>query len=64
MKTRLHKGYQVGAMTHKVHLDGDNLGSYLTGQAAKSPRGSFFYINDDQQLIGLRYNNWKLVFME
>jgi len=25
---------------------------------------SFLYINDDQQLTGLRYDNWKLVFME
>jgi arylsulfatase A-like enzyme len=37
---------------------------YLTGQVAKSPRESFFYINDDQQLTGLHYDNWKLVFME
>ena len=51
-------------MTYKVHLDGDNLVPYLTGQAPKSPRESFFYVNDDQQLTGLRYDNWKLVFME
>ena len=50
--------------TYKVHLDGDNLVPYLTGQAAKSPRESFLYINDDQQLTGLRYDNWKFVFME
>ena len=30
----------------------------------KSPRESFLYCNDDQQLTGLRYDNWKLVFME
>jgi len=51
-------------MTYKVHLDGDNLVPYLTGQVAKSPRESFLYINDDQQLVALRYDNWKLVFME
>ena len=51
-------------MTYKVHLDGDNLVPYLTGQVAKSPRESFLYVNDDQQLVGLRYDNWKLVFME
>jgi arylsulfatase len=37
---------------------------YLTGQAAKSPRESFLYINDDQQVTGLRYDNWEFVFME
>jgi arylsulfatase len=61
---KLLKGYQVGTMTYKVHLDGYNLVPYLTGQTAKSPREWFLYINDDQQLTGLRYDNWKLVFME
>jgi arylsulfatase len=64
VKEELLKGYKVGDMTYKVHLDGDNLVPYLTGQVQKSPRESFFYINDDQQLTGLRYDNWKLVFLE
>lgn len=64
IKEELLKGYKAGDMTYKVHLDGDNLVPYLTGQSAKSPRESFFYINDDQQLVGLRYDNWKFVFME
>ncbi len=61
---KLLKGYKVGDMTYKVHLDGYNLVPYLTGQAEKSPRESFIYCNDDQQVTGLRYDNWKLVFME
>ena len=61
---KLLKGYQVGGMTYKVHLDGYNLVPHLTGQVDKSPRESFLYINDDQQLTGLRYDNWKFVFME
>jgi len=61
---KLAKGYQVGGMTYKVHLDGYNQVPYLTGQAQKSPRDSFLYINDDQQVTGLRYDNWKFVFME
>jgi arylsulfatase A-like enzyme len=64
IKEELLKGYKAGDMTYKVHLDGDNLVPYLTGQVDKSPRESFLYINDDQQLVGLRYDNWKLVFME
>lgn len=64
IKEELMKGYKVGDMTYKVHLDGDNLVPYLTGQVAESPRVSFLYINDDQQLTSLRYDNWKLVFME
>ena len=64
VKEELLKGYKVGDMTYKVHLDGDNIVPYLTGQVAKSPRVSFFYVNDDQQLTGLRYDNWKLIFLE
>ena len=64
IKNELAKGYKVGDATYKVHLDGDNLAPYLTGQSPKSPRESFLYINDDQQLTGLRYDNWKLVFSE
>jgi arylsulfatase len=61
---KLLKGYKVGATTYKVHLDGYNLVPFLTGQAEKSPREWFLYVNDDQQMTGLRYSNWKLVFLE
>jgi arylsulfatase A-like enzyme len=64
VKEKLKKGHTIGDTTYKVHLDGDNLVPYLTGQADKSPRESFIYCNDDQQVTGLRFDNWKLVFME
>jgi arylsulfatase A-like enzyme len=64
VKDKLLKGYKVGDMTYKVYLDGFNLVPYLSGQAPKSPRESFLYVNDDQQLTGMRYDNWKFVFME
>src|SRR6476619_2064488 len=47
---KLLKGYRVGDTTYKVHLDGYNLVPYLTGAADKSPRESFVYCNDDQQV--------------
>jgi arylsulfatase len=61
---KLLKGDKIGDASYRVHLDGFNLVPYLTGQTEKSPRESFLYCNDDQQLTGLRYDNWKLVFME
>ena len=61
---KLLAGYKIGDMTYKVHLDGYNLVPYLTGQAEKSPRENFLYINDDQQVTALRYDNWKIVFEE
>jgi arylsulfatase A-like enzyme len=64
LNDKLLKGYKPGAMNYKIHLDGYNLVPYLTGQTDKSPRNSFIYVNDDQQVTALRYDNWKLVFLE
>ncbi len=61
---KLLKGYKLGDTTFKVHLDGYNLVPYLTGEAKESPRNSFIYCNDDQQLTAMRYDNWKIVFLE
>ncbi|PIB37475.1 arylsulfatase [Reichenbachiella sp. 5M10] len=61
---KLLKGHKADGKTFKVHLDGYNILPYLTGKEERSPRESFFYFNDDGQLVGLRYENWKLVFME
>ena len=64
VKEQLAKGMKVGDATFKVHLDGYNLLPYLTGQVPKSPRVEFFNFNDDSDLVGLRYDNWKFVFAE
>ena len=64
IKEKLQKGYKVGNKKFKVYLDGYNLLPYLTGQEPKSPRDEFFYFSDDGDLTGLRYDNWKFVFME
>ena len=47
-----------------MHIDGYNLLPYLTGQEKKSPRKGFIYFSDDGDLVGLRFDNWKVVFME
>ena len=64
VKEKLLDGYKVGDQTYKVHLDGFNVLPYLTGEDDESPRESFLYCNDDAQLTALRYDNWKLVFLE
>jgi len=62
-KEQLLKGMKVGDKTFKVHLDGYNITDALAGKAP-DPRHEFFYFNDDGSLVGLRYNQWKLVFAE
>jgi arylsulfatase len=64
IRAKLLAGHQAGGRTFKVHIDGLNMLPYLTGEVDKSPRESFFYINDDGQLVAVRHNDWKLVFME
>jgi arylsulfatase len=64
VKEKLLKGYRVGKKNFKIHLDGYNQLPYLTGEAAESPRKEFFYFSDDGDLLGLRYDNWKLVFAQ
>jgi arylsulfatase len=36
----------------------------LTGETTKCPREEFLYFNDDAELTALRYDNWKMIFME
>jgi arylsulfatase A-like enzyme len=61
---KLNQGHQVGEKTYRVHIDGFDLLPYLTGQVDKSPRKGFFYFSDDGDLMALRFDNWKVVFME
>ncbi len=61
---KLKKGYKAIGRTYKNHLDAFNLLPYLTGKQATSPRKLFMYISDDGDIIALRYDNWKVVFME
>lgn len=64
IKEKLKKGYQAGDKKFKVHLDGYDLMPFLTGREKKSPRTEYFYFSDDGDLLALRYDNWKIVFME
>jgi len=50
--------------TYKVHLDGYNFLPYLTGKDEHGPRKEIFYFSDDGDLTALRYQDWKLIFME
>jgi arylsulfatase A-like enzyme len=61
---RLLTGWQIGGRTYRVHLDGYNQLAYLTGRQEHSARRAFMYIDDDGQLVAIRYDNWKLVFCE
>jgi arylsulfatase len=61
---KLKKGHKADGQTFKNHIDGYNLLPYLTGEAKESPRKLFVYFSDDGDVLGIRYDNWKIVFME
>ncbi len=69
----LKKGRKVGNMTYKVHMDGHNLLPALKNKGGAGggeggtnewPRKEFIYWTDDGSVAALRYNNWKMVFLE
>jgi arylsulfatase A-like enzyme len=61
---KLKAGHTIGDRTFKNHIDGFNLLPYLTGEVEQSPRQLFFYFSDDGDVLALRFDNWKVVFME
>jgi arylsulfatase A-like enzyme len=63
VKAELLKGKKVGNKTFKVHLDGYNLMPALKGEG-EWPRKEFIYWTDDGNVAALRYNNWKITFLE
>jgi arylsulfatase len=61
---KLKAGHTIGDRTYRVHIDGYNLLPYLTGRADKSPRQGLVYFSDDGDVLAMRFDNWKVVFME
>jgi arylsulfatase A-like enzyme len=64
IKDKLLGGHEADGKNFKVHLDGYDFLPHLTGETDKGPRVEFFYFSDDGDLVAMRYDNWKLVFME
>jgi arylsulfatase len=61
---KLKKGVELNGRNYKNYLDGYNQLDYLTGKAKESPRKEFIYVNDDGQIVAMRYDAWKAVFLE
>ena len=61
---QLKEGADLNGATYRVCLDGHNQLPYLTGEVEESPRNFFFYVNDDGDLTAVRFDHWKMVFME
>jgi arylsulfatase len=64
IKERLKSGVKLNGREYKNYIDGYNLTDYLTGKSKGSPRKEFIYVNDDGQIVAMRYDDWKAVFLE
>ncbi|RWO29513.1 arylsulfatase [Mesorhizobium sp.] len=60
---KLLSGYEAAGKSFKVHLDGYNQRDVLAGEG-EGKRHEYFYWTDDGNLAGLRYERWKMVFLE
>jgi arylsulfatase len=64
IKERLLKGVDLNGRHYRNYIDGYNLLDYLSGKVKESPRKEFIYVNDDGQIVAMRYDPWKAVFLE
>jgi arylsulfatase A-like enzyme len=64
LKDELLAGHSAMGRDYKVHLDGYNLLPYFKGEQQAGPRKEFLYWTDGGDLAALRYNQWKLNFLE
>jgi arylsulfatase A-like enzyme len=64
IKEKLLAGVALGGRTYRNFVDGYDLLDYLTGKAAASPRQAFIYVNDDGDIVAIRWNDWKVVYQE
>ncbi|WP_105103745.1 arylsulfatase [Microbulbifer pacificus] len=64
IKEKLLKGVSLNGRSYKNYIDGHNQLDYFTGKVDESPRHEFIYVNDDGQIVAMRYDAWKAVFLE
>lgn len=61
---KVKKGYTAIGRKYKNYIDGHNQLDYLMGKTTESARHEFIYVNDDGQIVAIRYDDWKAVFLE
>jgi arylsulfatase len=64
IKEKLAQGVELQGRKYRNYIDGYNQLDYLSGKAKQSPRNEFIYVNDDGQIVAMRYADWKVVFLE
>ena len=61
---QLSKGVRLNGRKYRNYIDGVDQSAYLRGEADVPPRNEFIYVNDDGQVVAMRYSDWKVTFLE
>ena len=64
IKEQLLAGTELNGKTYRNHIDGFDMTAYLSGEVAESPRNHFVYVNDDGEIVAVRWDDWKVVYKE
>jgi arylsulfatase len=64
IREQLKAGLVLNGRKYRNYIDGYNQLDYLAGKTKDSPRKEFIYVNDDGQIVAMRYDAWKAVFLE
>lgn len=64
ISAELMKGVSLNGRNYKNYIDGKNQLDYLTGKSKQSAREGFVYVNDGGEVAAIRYNDWKVNFLE
>jgi arylsulfatase len=73
LKQDMLDGYKAIGRDYRQHLDGYDMNEYFSKASSfktldedieASPRKEFFYVNDDGQVVAIRFGQWKAVFLE
>lgn len=64
IKEQLKEGVELNGRFYRNYIDGHDMTGYITGQTETSPRREFIYAGDEGQILAMRYDDWKVTFLE
>ncbi|MEM1305193.1 MAG: sulfatase-like hydrolase/transferase, partial [Planctomycetota bacterium] len=64
IKEKLAAGTKLIGRNYRNMVDGFNQLDYLKGATSDPPRKEFMYVSDVGEIVAIRYDDWKAVFLE
>jgi len=64
IKDKLKAGVDLNGRRYHNYIDGYDQLAYLAGTAKESPRREFIYVNDESDIVAVRWEDWKVVYLE